>query len=654
MSDSEESDGFGYLVEHTAHDELDDSDHESDHSGVGSGSESDMDDAHRNDLFDLEAADSDDDRSGSDENGADHDESDAWEDNHYFPQFKRLPFELRHQIWEWFCPDLTAKSRVYWFYAGVWNHNKPGRCRDMVVAEGPFLEQQTRPARAMSAVHQESRQLALRTFPDALSFDNHAVLRFNAARDIVFLGSTEAVMLELEALPRVPGFSENVQHLAIEPAVLNDLELRSSALFGAFENLKTVYYTINPNEHRPQHLHWCTSDLVKRYSLATFEEEPGLGEDGEHVYCWPDVENHCDFADAEVPLDALADDLRRDVIHIKGASFDGVPIWPMAQFLWDSDLRRFDKLLEWDGKGELDWESSDEEDDGEPDEYESEGIDDSDLSDDSLQSDIHDDLVVLDDGESDHGREISEDGSSAASGSPPGSPHPGDQAGAIDLTGDDDEQIAEFSSPEQSSATLQGSDDSAEESDLPAPRPARLKRSRGRVVESDSEDDSDDPLPRKRARTDSRQNPIILSSDDEEDERRKMRANRRTRAVMPEDEDEEEGDETNGHPRGTDWSGLSGSGAEEDDSDSEEEAAVSKPLSLAEKLQLHRQNNPIPVSDDDDSGMEEMGGDDYDARNYADFQDDEEGNEVSGEGEDGDEHDLILGDEVEDEDDYGY
>ncbi|KAG7284618.1 hypothetical protein NEMBOFW57_009223 [Staphylotrichum longicolle] len=648
MSDSEESDSFGYLVEHTAHDELDESDEEA--NGEGSSSDSDVD-AHRNGLFDLEAADSDDDRSSVDGNGVGHDESDSWDDDHYFPQFKRLPFELRHQIWEWFCPDLTAKSRVYWFHA-LWTRRRSGRY-DMVVGEGPLLEQQTRPARAMLAVHQESRQLALKAFPDTLSFDNHGILRFNAARDVVFLDSTETMMLVLEALPTIPGFSEHIRNLALEPPVLTDLESRASDVFGGFENLKTVYYSIYPNEHKPQQVQWCTSDKVNRYSVATFEEQPGLGEDGQHLFCWPDVENHRHFADAEVPLDALADDMRADAIHLKGASFGGAPIWPIALFLWDSH-HRFDKLLEWDGEQELDGWSSDEEDDGEPDEYESEGIDDSDISDHSLQSDPNDDLVVLDDDESERAGETSDDGSSAAS----GSSRPGNQAGAIDLTGDDGEQIAEFSSPEQSSATLRGSDESAEESDLPVPRTARLKRSRARVVEPDSEDDSDDALPRKRARTDRRQNPIILSSDDEEDERRKMRANRRARAVMLEDEDDEEGEEdneTNNHANksqdgGTDWSGISTSDAER--VDSEEEA--SKPLSLAEKLQLHRQRNPIPDSDDEDSDIEEMGDDDYDARNYADFQDDEEGNEVSGEGEDAEEQDLILQDEDEVEDDYEY
>jgi len=36
-----------------------------------------------------------------------------------FPQFQRLPLELRQSIWEAFCPALASKSRLYCFYLMV-------------------------------------------------------------------------------------------------------------------------------------------------------------------------------------------------------------------------------------------------------------------------------------------------------------------------------------------------------------------------------------------------------------------------------------------------------------------------------------------------------------------------------------------------------
>ncbi|KAK4151723.1 hypothetical protein C8A00DRAFT_16913 [Chaetomidium leptoderma] len=644
MSDSEESDHLGYLVEQSDNNESESDGLDHDESGSGSDSDAAEGPFESHGLFDLEAADSDGESGSSDSD----DGLDSWPESQLFPQFMRLPFELRYQIWNFFCPDLTTKSRVYWFLVqGYYRDKKNG----MRVVEGPFLEQQTRAARTMLAVHRESHELALQAFPDTLTFgvDARGCIRFNSEQDIVYV---ESLDVEIETMPQFPGFSEHIRHLGVHFRVLDKLKSRSSAVFDTFANLQTVHYLTTPSEHRPQHLRWCTSDPVKRYSIMTFEEQPGLGEDAQHLYCWPDVE-HPAFTEAEIPLDGLAEDLAGYDIRIEGVSFNGVTIWPMIQFFLSDE-----RLVE-DLEPDLDDESSDEDGD-EPNEYESEGIDDSRISDDSSGSDPDDrHLVVLDDDDGHQDEEGSEDGSSAFSESTP----PGGYDGIIDLTGDDHDNIAGFSSPEQSSATLRGSDESAHESDPPAARASRLKRPRARVVESDSEDGSEDDLPRKRARTENRPNPIVLSSDDEEDEMRKMRTNRRGRAVISEDEDSEgEDEEKDGEAndntdrardKGTDWSGISSSGDEDDGNGDESDRGAAKPLTLAEKLQLHREQVPIPPSDNEDSDVEEMPGDDYDARDYADFQDDEEGNEISEDGDDDDQHGHAVEDE-DDEGDYGY
>jgi hypothetical protein len=671
MSDSGDSDDIGYMAAQSSdHDpELEDDSNDDEDDGVDVDDGDELDSASEglsesNKFFDMEAADSDDDASSSGDSGTDQDHDEL--DSHFFPQFKRLPFELRCSIWEFFCPDLAAKPRVLWF--NLSQHHRRDGSKFPVPVEGPFLDQQTRPARAMSAVHRESRQLIQKVLPDTLSFGSKAVVRFNAERDIVHLRSRySSTVMDIDAMPQLPGFAEHIRHLAVDPMNLFIMGRRTPGPAKAFENLQAVYYVADPSEHKRRHLGWCFSDLAKRYVVDTFEEQPGLGEDGRHVYCWPDTGNLGAVDDTKVPLKGLIDDLLKVgySADTKMANFNGAPVWPLVPFLWDSRPPGLEDL-----KTESDLESamgessgSEHSDEEEPDEYESEGIDDSIIDDDDSGSSDDDLLIVPLVGGDDSGQsERDEDDSSLLS----SSPRPeGMEDGAIDLTADDDGDMARFSSPEPpSSETLRGSYNSPHESDSdqPAVRTARLKRPRPRVVDSDSEDDSDDAGPRKRVRTDNRRNPIVLSSDHEEDERQIMRANRRARTVISEDEDDE--DDENGEQGNNSTEDVRGkqnassgisSLEEEDDSEESEEsdggAAVGRPLSLAEKLQLHRENNPIPPSEDEDSEIEEMGGDDYDARDYADFQDDEEGNETADDDED-DQYGLME-EEFDGEDD-GY
>ncbi|AEO68560.1 uncharacterized protein THITE_2118118 [Thermothielavioides terrestris NRRL 8126] len=619
MSDSsEESDHIGYLAEGAEHDEPEEA------GSVESGS----DQAHM-DLLDLEAEDADSDSDGESSGSAVSDAENR-EPHVFFPQFMRLPIELRHHIWEFFCPDLTAKSRLYGLQVGL---SGRGPRQRMILQEGPFLEQQTRPARAVLAVHHESRQLALKAFPDTLSLQRSAIFRFNAKLDVIFLGPEDSVFRVLDENPSVTGVGEPIRQLAVEYDDSDYFSGRCRRLFNFFPNLRTVYHATMDVDHSPANLRWCVSGLVNCYSVTTFEEEPGLGEDATHVFCWPDLENNRSFAHDEIPLKEL--EWYEDVTD---ADFGERIVWPMILFPFASSSRRFEALRTWDGKPPYPWDYHSDTDDesGESDEYESEGIDDSYISEND-PADLSDDLVVLDDDDSD------EEDSSVRS----GSQSPRVEAGMIDLTGDDDhEGVANFSSPEQSSATLRGPDESEAESDQPATHRSRLKRRRGRVVESDSEDDDDseDDVPRKRTRIERGRNPIVLSSDDEEEEEgRETHANRQTRAVLSEDE-EEEGDEDDDEES-----------EEVEDDESEGSAPRARPLSLAEKLQLHREEVPIPPSDDGDSEVEEMAGDDYDARDYADFQDDEEGNEIDqSDGDDGNGNGFLTGDGEGDEDDDGY
>ncbi|KAL2022177.1 hypothetical protein VTK56DRAFT_6006 [Thermocarpiscus australiensis] len=638
MSDSSsESDNIGYLAEESDHDDSDASE------------ESSSDSAH-NGFLDLEAADSENESSDS---GHSSDGFGLWQHDrelHSFPQFKLLPAELRALIWEFFCPDLTVKSRVFSFSVPLLTRGQ----WDIEFMQGPHIEQQTRAVRAMLAVHHESRQLALKAFPDTLSFGrNGAIVRFNANLDIIYLHTVRA------AVPKIPGFSEHIRHLAMDAGGLSrirDLPV-GSAFFEPFENLKTVYYVLTAADHYdPSQLRWCTSNLARQYRVTTFEEEPGLGEDSQHLYCWPDIENHPGLDVKEMPVHQWIFEWFEGAhgVNIKEALPPGVELRPMVEFFLDldSDVWRFEQLKTMDGEVPSDWWSLSEDSDSVLDEYESEGIDDSDISGYYYDSEFGSDLAVLDDDGSDHDEEGSEDDSSADS----GSPHVQHQAETVDLTGDDHDDVPGpvFSSPDQSSSTVRQSDDS--ESDQPALSRPRMKRPRGRVAQSDSDEgsESEEDRPRKRARTSKRRDLVVHSDGDDEDDRRKMRPNRRARAVISEDEDDDDNDAGNGEGQdsGADWSGISSSDEDEDEEPAGG-ARISRPMSLVEKLQLHRQRVSIPPSDDGDSDVGETASDDYDAENYADSQDEGESKEVS-EGDDDVQDRLIMDDEDEEYEDDEY
>ncbi|KAK4234090.1 hypothetical protein C8A03DRAFT_38149 [Achaetomium macrosporum] len=625
MSDiSEESDSFGYVAEAADDDGPDESDESGSDSGHGG-------------LLDLEA----DESNGED---SEFDENDAEEELEFFPQFTRLPIELRYRIWEFFCPDLTAKGCVYSFVADYVHYHRHGDAQGVVISEGLYLAQQTRPARTMLAVYHESREHALKAFPDTLSFGDNGLLRFNSKRDIVLIDRFNDLFHHVTSMPSLDGFTENIRQLAIGTAELNDLHLARvgyPALYGAFQSLETLYAVVSPFDCKPKDLRWCFSEMANYYSLLVQEDLPIPSPDEYFVYCWPDLENHRDRAETE---------LRGQIKLSKG-----VKLWPLVEY----DRPLPDDFLEWteedfevgtdvdyDSEGNVIRYSSEE------DEYESSGIDDSDPGEDEPGYDS-DDLAVLDDDDSNPDDENSGEGSHAQS----------DEE--VHLTGDDHEGLARFSSPEQSSATLRPSDEPQDESDQPVTRLSRPKRPRGRVVTSDSEDDSDDSGgPRKRARTGGRRNPALLSSDDEEEEEaeeevRKKRVDRAARAIAGDSDSERSEEEVEEDDSGTSQDEDeqahrfgNNSSSEDDDKGSEGGIPISKPLSLAQKLQLHREKVPIPPSDDEDSEIEETGGEDYDIRDYGDFQDDEEDNETSGVDDEYDQGEPIMDGDDDEGDEY--
>ncbi|KAF4495091.1 sarcoplasmic reticulum histidine-rich calcium-binding precursor [Fusarium agapanthi] len=558
-------------------------------------SESD-DDSDGGGLLDTMAAD------GSEEESSDEDDDiyqrDDLAQGSYlgsFPQFGRLPSELRNTIWELFCPELCARHRVLDFHISYGTALHPDAASSSVwtVRDGIALGDQTKNLRAVLAVHKESRALATNAFPDSLSIDagsGDATVRFNRNSDVVLMNGLS--YLPERIVFHLPNFASEVKNFALGgPNILDDLSGPDvPALLRQFTQLECFYVNVSSTECQKSTLGWCTSDLINRYQTQTYEKQPGLGEDLQFLWCWPDLQRHPDFARFQIDRDTwdnLPDPLGSELEQ------RGLKAWPMVAFEYERGLRRFE-LLQTLGP-DLGDDTSDEDDDDDDDddgnngpdldEYESDGIDDDEIVETYDPSD--------------------EEGISLAGGSPP------PVAQEISDDEDDDGAGANFSSPE------------------PEPEAAPVQRGRKRRVVSDSDDeDEEDVEPvAKRART------RVVESDDEDDEPEVQQEQTRQRSML-DDEDEDDGGVSK-EPHASDSS--SEESAESDES--EDEDAQPKKLSLAERLRLHRQENPVDNDSDASSRTadEESEDEDEERNPFTMGMADESG----GEGEDGyDENDY--------------
>ncbi|KAK3348786.1 hypothetical protein B0T25DRAFT_457518 [Lasiosphaeria hispida] len=647
--------------------------------------EGDDDQDEGNGFFDMEASESDgdehDDPDGTNlthDDGSDFDtDSDTGDrELYFFPQFKRLPPELRLRIWELFCPDLATQGRVYRFYYELSLH---------IGREYPkphFLYKQTATARRVLATHRESRHFALQALPDTLAVPcspvkgkdaskgrngyiprTRGVIRFNKKKDIVLMqlhwSRPDLGHLEFRRdswAPTYPGFSDQIQNLGLSVGLCSTQSMIPHPGASTFyPNLKAVYALIEHSQSSIQNLTWCASDKVKFSPVTVLRERLGhITKEFAQQYCWPNINAHLDWAKSELPLDRLWKLTPLPEYEASNKIVSGqlseLPVWPLVEFSNDDGMERLDKIIalgpdhedldipsDYDDADAIDGAS-----DSDSDDYESSGIDDSNIFEDS--SGDEDDLAVLDDDV--------EDGDPGAE--------------VVDLIEDVEMPAANFSSPEPDTATLDEDSDGQDSEPIPAPR-ANLKRSRARVVESDDEsegkapkkrarrvDESEEEAPRKRVRQ------VVEPDDESEDEAPKRRVRyvqakesdsessseeapkKRVRYPQPEDDEESESSESEG----------SDEGSEDEDAG---ENPVAKPLSLAEKLQLHRQENPVSDSSkSEDSDVEEVGGlgDDYDADNYARYPDDDEGIGELEDEEIGDEEELMDMEEEQSDDGY--
>ncbi|KAH7165269.1 hypothetical protein EDB81DRAFT_640875 [Dactylonectria macrodidyma] len=557
--------------------------------------------------------------------GEDTDESDegdgesAYGEPASFTQFLQLPPELRQRVWEFFCPELRLPSRILDFVV-----SSGSAALDLDFATSPSaniftvhewltLEDQTRPVRTMLAVHQESRTAALKQFPDCLTMRTgpvgEAIVRFNKEKDVAVIHNL--IGAEPTDVFHLPDFAEHIKHVAIaEWERSEDMEPEALAhLIPNFSILESIFFCTTSGACRKKKLTWCTSELVNRHFIETFEKH-GIGENLQLLYAWPDLANHIDFARFQIPQDVV--DPVPDPVDAVLRRKD-VRSWPMIVFEFERGLRRYERLLNPPPDGDESGSSDESESESEPesgtdlDQYESDGIDDEEIVE---QDDFSDDEISLV-GQDQEGVQIDQDGSEARFSSPE----------------------AQFSSPEPEATNrgrkrrvVEDSDDESEGAEEPTAKRARITQ----IISSDAEDgpeETEEPAPVKRKSR-------VVLSDSESDDEEQMEG---SKIVNGPEEDENE----------------SASGSDEteesEESESEDDDQPAAPLSLAERLRMHREVNPIESSDNDDGSDGEDNQDD----NSEDEEDSEdEGarnpffvDEAEDEEEDEDEDDLDGGNE---------
>ncbi len=546
MDDSSDLEGRAASEE----DELHDSDESDSEESINAGA-----------LLDLEAVESGDE--DEDEDGDDGDEGSTESHDSYhhsFSQFCRLPIELRRRVWEFFDPSLRSPARVF-------NVLSLSDC----IWPSAILDQQTAPARAVLGVNRESRHMALNFYPNTLPLHPNlkGVLRFHGEQDIVLFES----MASAPVFTTIADALQQVRHIAVEFRA-EDLPLEQTVDLPSqiFPGLRALYMCWGAHEISSHDLRWCVSDSVHTFFLETKEEEPGLGEDISRIYCWPNLEDHLEYAEKEIHQN-----LRLG--QMTGAPFGpGVNFWPLVEFSWSRGARQYYRLQEKVLAGpDVNWESdSSDPDEGssELDEYESDGIDDATIDESDDADDSDNDLVVRDASEEDA------DNASSFEGFSP-------QSKTASFSGDA-EPVAQFSSLEPESPRDCSPGDSESDKE-PVPKSKRSRRRQ--VVSSDSEDGSATEAVNKTKRqlhqTSRRSGRVVLSDSEDSDEAKVSGVATQSKDV--ESAESAESDDT---------------ADEQSEEESNEEQGNKKPMSLAERLQLYRSDNPVPEDGSDSAESE--------------------------------------------------
>ncbi|KAM7183575.1 hypothetical protein V8F20_012576 [Naviculisporaceae sp. PSN 640] len=286
-----------------------------------------------------------------------------------FPQFSRLPIELRQLIWETFCPDLTARSRIFDLSLIPGSYIREGTREVGEIRNGASLRYQTQTARAVMAVHRESRCFAAKVLPDTLPlcrgrFD----LRFNKHKDVVYIDHDYCLDVYLDAPCRpIPGVTDQIYQVAFCEVSFSLLKAPMSEFLGAFSNLRRTFVELDYSFTRIQDLKWCISTKVNhKYYEMFFVAYDGPGYQSQR-YFWPDFTTPSgrDHAQNQIPFDTIAlgksrfdswyDDYK-DRNFLVAAREAGMDIWPLAKFGQHHGEEALERLEEYVVTGEIDGE----------------------------------------------------------------------------------------------------------------------------------------------------------------------------------------------------------------------------------------------------------------------------------------------------------
>ncbi|KAG6200421.1 hypothetical protein E4U10_002539 [Claviceps purpurea] len=262
-----------------------------------------------------------------------------------FPQFMQLPPELRHQIWHFYCPDLTVKARVLPVlnWPGSTVQSYPHGQTNLSIPAYHLLEDHTRNLRATLSTHRESRSIAVRKYPDELvmgAAPGTSIVRFRKETDVIFL-----LELSTHVTYSVPEFGRIIQNLAVE--TVEDSEEQHEpkdwlltalpALKGLFPNLRRLFSYQPTQRWFPSRGDWITHECVHWYTAATkkyLEQESGLIGHTNVLYFWPDLDTYPDLVRSSVPR----------ICSLQTMDKAGVEFWPIVRFGSDMSMRVYDMM----------------------------------------------------------------------------------------------------------------------------------------------------------------------------------------------------------------------------------------------------------------------------------------------------------------------
>lgn len=644
MSDDQVSDEHPY----------DDSDRDNDDESQDSSSD---EEATRNGLFDLEASEDDLEAAYEGQNQSDYDDGDYLES---FPEFMKLPAELREMVWKAFCPDLIAGPRLLEIYLMELPHPR--------LLPGPALENQTAPMRTLLAVNRESRGLVLKSSPHTFSLSAGEIIRYHEEKDIIHV-VTSSRCDDAAFLLAIQELGDSLQNLAFSFKFFDNILVDACYLLPSVRRLFVLFDESELQDVPVKDYAWTVSENVHHYYSKTQEDgEAGLVNTIESMFCWPDLDKHRDFAQQNVDLrdtgwSSLGDNVRvyrniladplttshelsqdyvtEEMLTEAVTRIQNIEVWPMVQFNGHDGIQLFNDMKAWDRPWDEWGDSGSSGSDDTEDEYDSEGIDDDSIHD-HLSTDDEDDLPgqLLADTSSDQG----------TLGQLLGSPSEINDHLAAQFSSDDDDEgenqadhedaSEEEKEEEEDEENLQTrasrpkrrvvESDSEDQSvtETEEPRPAASRR--GRAVLADSEDESDEegddvPLPAQGRNRRARAVPSDSEDDDDMPQLPRTTQNRRSRAIPAEsddDDDESEPREAVADPQNASSSTEDSSEGSSDDSsdDEDDEPAPQKRMSLAQRLRMEAQRARSGHLDDEDS---EADGNDGGA-SFASFDDDEE------------------------------